>query len=318
MKKLKRLLCAIIGCFIILSGCSNGKQVSNEKGKEDPEKLQIITTFYPMYYFTKQITGNLANVEILIPNGVEPHDWEPTSKDMINMQEADVFIYNSRYFETWTEKVLDSIDSSNLNVVEASNGIGLMDSNIEEEQHDHEDSEAMKDPHVWLSPILAQKEVDNIAEVLEKADPKNKEQYEKNADAFKAELTDLDKLYKGTIDKAPRKEFVTQHAAFGYLAKQYGLTQIPIAGLSPDVEPTLAKLAELTEMMKKKKIEVVYFEELTSPKVAKTLANETGAKTEVLNPLEGLTKDEQEQGLDYIGVMEKNLEALKVALYNSK
>jgi zinc transport system substrate-binding protein len=318
MKKVKRLLCVIIGCFIILSGCSNGKQVSNEKEKEDTEKLQIITTFYPMYYFTKQITGNLANVEILIPNGVEPHDWEPTSKDMINMQEADVFIYNSRYFETWTEKVLDSIDSSKLNVVEASNGIGLMDSNIEEEQHDHEGSEATKDPHVWLSPVLAQKEVDNIAKVLEKADPKNKEQYEKNADALKTKLTELDRLYKETIDKAPRKEFVTQHAAFGYLAKQYGLTQIPIAGLSPDVEPTLAKLAELTDMMKEKKIKVVYFEELTSPKVAKTLANETGAKTEVLNPLEGLTKDEQEQGLDYIGVMEKNLEALKVALYNSK
>jgi zinc transport system substrate-binding protein len=318
MKKVKRLLCAIIGCFIILSGCSNGKQVSNEKGKEDTEKLQIITTFYPMYYFTKQITGNLANVEILIPNGVEPHDWEPTSKDMIKMQEADVFIYNSRYFETWTEKVLDSINLSNLNVVEASNGIGLMDSNIEEEQHDHEDSEVTKDPHVWLSPVLAQKEVDNIAEVLEKADPKNKEQYEKNADAFKTKLTNLDKLYKETIDKAPRKEFVTEHAAFGYLAKQYGLTQIPIGGLSPDVEPTLAKLVELTEMMKKEKIKVVYFEELTSPKVAETLANETGAKTEVLNPLEGLTKDEQEQGLDYIGVMEKNLEALKLSLYNSK
>ena len=318
MKKMKRLLCAIIGCFIILSGCSNGKQVSDEKEKEDTEKLQIITTFYPMYYFTKQITGNLANVEILIPNGVEPHDWEPTSKDMINMQESDVFIYNSHYFETWTEKVLDSIDTSNLKVVEASKGIGLMDTNAEEDQHDHEGSEATKDPHVWLSPVLAQKEVDNIAKAIEKADPKNKEQYEKNADSLKAKLTDLDRLYKETIDKAPRKEFVTQHAAFGYLAKQYGLTQIPIAGLSPDVEPTLAKLAELTEMMKKKKINVVYFEELTSPKVAKTLANETGAKTEVLNPLEGLTKDEQEQGLDYIGVMEKNLEALKLSLYTSK
>ena len=182
---MKRLLCAIIGCFIILSGCSNGKQVSNETEKEDTEKLQIITTFYPMYYFTKQITGNLANVEILIPNGVEPHDWEPTSKDMINMQESDVFIYNSQYFETWTEKVLNSIDTSNLKVVEASKGIELMDTNAEEDQHDHEGSEATKDPHVWLSPVLAQKEVDNIAKAIEKADPKNKEQYEKNADSLK-------------------------------------------------------------------------------------------------------------------------------------
>lgn len=312
---MKKLLYVIISCLIILSGCSNGKQVSDEKANEDTGKLQIITTFYPMYYMAKQVSGNLANVEILIPNGVEPHDWEPTSKDLIKMQDADVFIYNSRYFETWTEKVLDSINTSDLKVVEASKGIELMNSNIEEEDHDHEGSGATKDPHVWLSPVLAQKEVDNIVKVLEKADPKNKEQYEKNAASLKTKLADLDQLYKETIDKAPRKEFVTQHAAFGYLAKQYGLTQIPIAGLSPDVEPSLSKLTELTEMMKKKKINVVYFEELTSPKVAKTLANETGAKTEVLNPLEGLTKDEQEQGLDYIGVMEKNLEALKIALY---
>ncbi len=315
---MKKFLCAIIGCLIILSGCSNGKQVSDEKGKGNPEKLQIITTFYPMYYFTKQVTGNLANVEILIPNGVEPHDWEPTSKDMISMQEGDLFIYNSQYFETWTKKVLDSIDTSNLKVVEASKGMELMDTNAEEEQDNHEGSEATKDPHVWLSPVLAQKEVDNIAEAIAKADPKNKEQYEKNADSLKAKLTDLDRLYKESIDKAPRKEFVTQHAAFGYLAQQYGLKQIPITGLSPDVEPTLPKLAELTDMMKEKEIKVVYFEELTSPKVAKTLANETGAKTEVLNPLEGLTKDEQDQGLDYIGVMEKNLEALKLSLYPAK
>ena len=311
-KKVKKLLYAIIGCLIILSGCSNGKQVSNDKANEDTGKLQIITTFYPMYYLAKQISGNLANVEILVPNGVEPHDWEPTSKDLIKMQEADVFIYNSRYFETWSEKVLGSINTSNLIVVEASKGIGLMDSN------NHEGSDATKDPHVWLSPILAQKEVDNIVKVLEKADPKNKEQYEKNADTLKTKLVALDRLYKETIDKAPRKEFVTQHAAFGYLAKQYGLTQIPIAGFSPDAEPSLTKLAELTNLIKEKKINVVYFEELTSPKVAQTLANETGAKTEVLNPLEGLTKDEQEQGLDYIGVMEKNLEALKLSLYKSK
>ena len=318
MDKVKRFLCTIIVCLIILSGCSNEKQMRDETSDEGSGKLQIITTFYPMYYFAKQVTGNVANVEMLIPNGVEPHDWEPTSKDMIKIQEADVFIYNSRYFETWTEKVLNSIDSSNVKVVEASKGIELMDSSIEEDQHDHEGSAATKDPHVWLSPVLAKNEVDNIAKIIEKADPKNKEQYEKNADTLKTKLIALDRLYKETIDKAPRKEVVTQHAAFGYLAKQYGLTQIPIAGLSPDAEPSLTKMAELTKIMKEKNISVVYFESLTSSKVAQTLAHETGAKTEVLNPLEGLTKDEQEQGLDYIGIMEKNLEALKVSLYKSK
>ena len=236
-----------------------------------------------------------------------------TSKDMAKIQDADMFIYNSSYFETWTEKVLKSINQSNLKIVEASKGIELMDADSEEEGN-HTEHTSSKDPHVWLSPVLAGQEVDNIAQALEQKDPKNKEQYEKNAADFKSQLADLDHLYKETIDKAKKKEFVTQHAAFGYLAKQYGLTQIPIAGLSPDVEPTFGKLEELAELTKKKNVKVIYFEGLTSSKVAQTLANEIGAKTEVLNPLEGLTKEEQEKGLDYIDVMKKNLEALKLSI----
>ena len=299
----------------MVSGCSNAASTKSEKTSEGSKKLQIVTTFYPMYYFAHKVAGNSANVELLIPKGVEPHDWEPTAKDMAKIQDADMFIYNSRYFETWTEKVLKSINDSDLNVVEASNGIKLMDAlESEEKEHGHSEHTSSKDPHVWLSPVLAQQEVDNIAKALEQTDPANKDQYEKNAASLNSQLSELDRLYKETIDKAQKKEFVTQHAAFGYLAKQYGLTQIPIAGLSPDVEPTLGKLKELTELTKKKNVKIIYFEELTSSKVAETLANEIGAKTEVLNPLEGLTKEEQEQGLDYIGVMKKNLESLKLSI----
>ncbi|MBT2725122.1 metal ABC transporter substrate-binding protein [Bacillus sp. ISL-46] len=310
---MKRLLCALIILLMVISGCSNAVQTKGKKGSEGTKKLQIVTTFYPMYYFAQKVAGNSANVELLVPNGAEPHDWEPTAKDMAKIQDADMFIYNSRYFESWTEKVLKSINDSNLNVVEASNGIELMDAlESEEEEHNSEHASA-KDPHVWLSPVLAQQEVENIAKAIEKLDPKNKNQYEKNAVNFKSQLADLDHLYQETINQAKKKEFVTQHAAFGYLAKQYGLTQIPIAGLSPDVEPTLGKLKELAEVTKKKNVKVIYFEGLTSSKVAQTLANEIGAKTEVLNPLEGLTKEEQEKGLDFIDVMKNNLESLKLS-----
>ncbi|MEY2193059.1 metal ABC transporter substrate-binding protein [Neobacillus sp. BF23-41] len=309
---MKRLLCPLIIFLMVISGCSNAVQTKGEKGSEGTKKLQIVTTFYPMYYFTQKVAGSSANVELLIPNGAEPHDWEPTAKDMAKIQDADLFIYNSRYFESWTEKVLKSINDSNLTVVEASKGIELMNALESEEEH-HSDHASSKDPHVWLSPVLAQQEVDTIAKAIEKLDPNNKNQYEKNAENFKSQLADLDHLYKETIDQAKKKEFVTQHAAFGYLAKQYGLTQIPIAGLSPDVEPTLGKLKELAEVTKKKNVKVIYFEGLTSSKVAQTLANEIGAKTEVLNPLEGLTKEEQEKGLDFIDVMKNNLEALKLS-----
>ncbi|PGY06460.1 zinc transport system substrate-binding protein [Bacillus sp. OV166] len=310
---MKRLICALIIFLMMISGCSNAVQTKGEKGSGGTKKLQIVTTFYPMYYFTQKVAGNSANVELLIPNGAEPHDWEPTAKDMAKIQDADMFIYNSRYFESWTEKVLKSINDSNLTVVEASKGIELMNALESEEEH-HSDHASSKDPHVWLSPVLAQQEVDTIAKAIEKLDSNNKNQYERNAENFKSQLADLDHLYKETIDKAKKKEFVTQHAAFGYLAKQYGLTQIPIAGLSPDVEPTLGKLKELAEVTKKKNVKVIYFEGLTSSKVAQTLANEIGATTEVLNPLEGLTKEEQEKGLDFIDVMKNNLEALKPSI----
>jgi len=309
---MKRLLCTILISFMVISGCSNAAQTNGEKVSKGTKKLQIVTTFYPMYYFTQKVAGSSANVELLIPNGAEPHDWEPTAKDMAKIQDADMFIYNSRYFESWTEKVLKSIDDSDLTVVEASKGIEMMNALESEEEH-HSDHASSKDPHVWLSPVLAQQEVDTISKAIKQLDPKNKNQYEKNAEDFKSQLVNLDQLYKESVDQAKKKEFVTQHAAFGYLAKQYGLTQIPIAGLSPDVEPTLGKLKELTEVTKKKHVKVIYFEGLTSSKVAQTLANEIGAKTEVLNPLEGLTKEEQEKGLDYIDVMEKNLDALKLS-----
>lgn len=132
-----------------------------------------------MYYFAQKVAGRSANVDLLIPNGVEPHDWEPTTKDMAKIQNADVFIYNSRYFETWTEKVLKNINQSNLKIVEASKNIELIDADSEEDGNHQIKDHSSKDPHVWLSPVLAKQEVDNIAQALEQKDPKNKEQYEK-------------------------------------------------------------------------------------------------------------------------------------------
>jgi zinc transport system substrate-binding protein len=307
---LRKLLWIFIIILFILSGCSSQEQTGNNENIGQ-KRLNVVTTFYPMYYFAKQVAGDSADVTLLIPNGVEPHDWEPTAKDMASIQDADVFVYNSRYFETWTDKVLKSIDTSKLSVTEAANRIKLINGAGEKGNNN-------KDPHVWLSPVLAKQEVDTITKAFVQKDPKNKDNYQKNADAFKAKLDDVDQLYRDTISKAPTKEFVTQHAAFGYLAKEYGLTQIAIAGLSPDVEPTLGKLAELAKLTKEKHIKIIYFEGMTSSKVAQTLANEIGAKTEVLNPLEGLTKSDQKQGLDYLGVMKNNLKSLEKSLNQEK
>ena len=178
----------------------------------------------------------------------------------------------------------------------------------------HEEGHMQLDPHVWLSPVLAQKEVQTITEALVKQDPKNKDYYESNSQEYIQKLKDLDELFRKTLQNVSSKEIITQHTAFGYLAKEYGLTQVPIAGISPSEEPSLSKLAELKEFAKEHHITVIYFEETTSPKVAQTLAAELGAETEVLNTLEGLSKEDQEKGLSYIEVMKNNLKSLEKSL----
>ena len=303
-----------VACFSLMVGCSTKSGSSNETNKSSTdEKIHVTTTFYPMYEFTKQVAGNKADVELLIPSTVEPHDWEPSPKDMKNIQQSDVVVYNSPYMETWEPSIEKSINSEGPTFVKASTGIELMNG-VEDEEGTHKENEHAYDPHVWLSPVLAQKEVENIANALEKADPDNKEYYEKNSEKYINQLKDLDQKYQSTLKNVPNKELITQHAAFGYLTKQYGLTQVPIAGLSPEQEPSAAKLAELKKFAQTHHVKTIYFEELTSPKVAKTLADEVGAKTEVLNTLEGLSKEQQKQGLDYIEVMENNLKQLQKSL----
>lgn len=161
---------------------------------------------------------------------------------------------------------------------------------------------------------MAIQQVRNIEQGLSEAAPEHKEAFKANADAYVAQLEALDKEFQAGLKDSPRKDFVTQHAAFGYLAKQYGLTQVPIAGLSPDQEPSAAQMAEIIEFAKEHNVKTIFFETLVSSKVADTIAAELGAKSAVLNPIEGLTEEDIAAGLDYLGLMRQNLEALKAAL----
>jgi zinc transport system substrate-binding protein len=306
---------------LVLSGCA-GKSENSSEGSASAgpaadagKKLKVVTTFYPMYEFSKQIGGDHADVVALIPPGAEPHDWEPSAKDMAQIKEADVFVYNG-IVEGWAQQALDSAASGKRVAVEASSGIDLMEGLPEEEEPGHHDNESehVLDPHVWLDPVLAQQEVATILAGFEKADPANAADYKKNAEGFTAKLKELDTAYRTGLKNVKLKDFVTQHAAFGYLAKQYGLTQIPIAGLSPDQEPSPEKMAEIVKFAKEHQVKTIFFETLVDPQVAQTVANEIGAKTDVLNPLEGLTEEDKKNNLDYIGIMKQNLEALEKAL----
>lgn len=317
MKKFNRMVAPVFAIPLMLVGCQqgDGNERAENQIKKDTDKIQIVTTFYPMYEFTKNVVGDLAEVELLIPSSIEPHDWEPSPKDVGNIQNADLFVYDSEYMETWVPDIEESLDSKKSTFVKASEGITLMEG--EEHEHAEEEEQAHsheKDPHVWLSPALAQKEVENIKDALIKVDPNHKEEYEKNSVAYIEELKDLDKEFRSTLADVSSKEIITQHAAFGYLANEYGLKQVAIAGLSTENEPSPAKLSELKNFALDHNIKTIFFEEVASPKVAKTLADEIGAETQVLNTLEGLSEENQKKGADYIQVMQDNLGKLKGAL----
>ena len=189
----------------------------------------------------------------------------------------------------------------------------------EDKHHDHEDAHEHHhhgeyDPHVWLAPMNAKAQMKNILDGLVKADPKNKDYYQKNFDTYSKKLDDLDAKYKAELSKTTKKDIIVSHEAFGYLCKAYGLNQVGIEGLSPDSEPDAAKMKEVSEFAKKNNVKYIFFEELISPKVSETIAKEVGAKTEVLSPIEGLTDEQIKDGQDYFSIMERNLTNILAAL----
>ncbi|AYQ26516.1 zinc ABC transporter substrate-binding protein [Enterococcus avium] len=314
------LLLGTVVLSVLLTACGG----QEKKEASSNEKIQVMTTFYPMYEFTKQVVGDKGDIELLIPAGTEPHDFEPSAKDLAKISDSDVFVYNSPELETWTDNLTDTIDTKQTEIIQASKDIKLMEGteHEHEEAHDHDTQEHEEhghshelDPHVWLDPALAIKEVETIRDQLSKKYPDDKAAFEKNAASYIDELKKLDEEFQTAFKDAKNKTFVTQHAAFGYLANQYGLTQEAIAGISPDQEPSPSRLSELKHYVDDNQVKVIYFEENASSKVAETLSKETGVKLEVLNPLESLTDKQIKDGEDYLSVMRENLAALKESVH---
>lgn len=306
MKKIGLLF--LSASALLLAACGNST-VSQEDGK-----LDIVTTFYPVYEFTKQVAGDEANVNLLVKAGTEVHGYEPSAKDIARIQEADAFVYENENMETWVHDIEDSIDTEKVVVISATEGMLLLPGGEEEhEGHDHseEGHSHAYDPHVWLSPERAITLVETIRDGLIAQYPEKKAVFEENAAAYIEKLTALDAKYSETLSVAKQKYFVTQHTAFAYLALDYGLKQVSITGVSADEDPTPTRLAELTEYIKNYGIKYIYFEENASKSVAETLAKETGVQLDVLNPLESLTDEAMKNGEDYISVMEDNLTALE-------
>lgn len=311
MKKILFIFISSVLVVATLVGCTN-------KADSDAGKLNVMASFYPMADFAQKVGGNKVKVTNMVPSGSEPHDWEPSATDIKNLEKADVFVYNGAGMEHWVSSVLKSLDNNKLIKVEASKGITLLKGKAhthdDEEHVDDDEEENEIDPHVWLNPLNAKAEMKNIKDALVKADKKNKSYYEKNYQKYAAKFDKLDKKYRESLANTKSKKVIVAHEAFGYLCNAYGLTQVGIEGLSADSEPSAERMKEIVAFAKANNIKTIFFEELVSPKVAKAIAKEVGAKTKVLNPLEGLSKSDIKKGKDYFSVMETNLSSLVAAL----
>ena len=266
------------------------------------DRLPVVASFYPLYEFGRHIGGDRVIVRSLVPTGVEPHHYEPTPRDVIALQKARVVVYNGAGFEPWLQRLLPQLPPRVVRV-KASEGIPLVTRTAGAER-------GATDPHVWLDPVLARRQVGNIAAGLVRADPDGRTVYEANAAAYARRLAGLHDRIARTLGPCRKRVFITSHAAFGYFAARYGLTEIAIAGLSPEAEPSAAKIREILRIVRQHGVGVIYYETLTSPRVASTIAREAGGRTLVLNPIEGVTADEQRQGKHYLSIMEENLRNL--------
>jgi len=308
----------LVATLALGAGCSPSGAKAPAFAGGDGGKLKVATSFYPMYEFTKAVGGDQIDLINLVPSGTEPHDWEPTPGHIKALNQAKVFIYNGAGFESWIDKTLKSLDNKDLLAVETARGAELIkdaadDGHGHGDTDEHGDEEAW-DPHVWLNPLFAARQVEAIRDALITADPAHKAAYEANAAAYVAELNRLHTEFAAGLAQCRQTEFYTSHSAFTYLAHRYGVTQHPIMGLSPEGEPTPKVLAAIVAEAKEHQVQYIFFETLASDKVAKLVAGEIGAKTLVLNPLEGLTDDEVKAGKTYLSIMRENLANLQIAL----
>lgn len=269
-----------------------------DNSTQDSEKLAVTASFYPMAEFSRQVGGDNVTVSILVGPGVEPHDYDPSPRDIAELKDSAVFVYNGGGIEPWAEKIVSDLGNGGVSSLNASRDL----------------PEANTDPHVWLDPVRAQKQVASIRDAFIEADPENADKYKTNADKYRAQLAKLDSEFTNGLAQCQRRDVVTSHEAFKYLAERYKLQIIPISGISPDEEPSPQKLAEVAALARQKNVTHVFLETLASSKLSETVAREIGVQTLVLNPLEGLTDTEVAANADYLSVQRDNLKNLRLAL----
>lgn len=286
-----------------------------QKAKNDSEKIIVVATLFPLYDFAKNIGQDKAEVSLLLPPGVESHNFEPKPADIAKINEADIFIYTGKFMEPWIEDVLKGISNKNIKIIDSSLGLKT----IPVISPDKNESAGAIDPHVWLNFDNDKAIIQAIADAFSEKDRLNQEFYRQKAAEYKNKLSLLDAAYKSSLSNCASTEIIYGgHYAFGYLASRYNLKYVAAQGVSPDAEPTAKDLIQLIEQIKKDNVKYVFYEELTTPKIAQAIAGETEAKTLILNAAHNLTKEDFENNILFLSIMEENLANLKIGLQCDK
>lgn len=272
------------------------------------ESVDAVALFYPLYDVTRNVAGDKMSVKSFIPAGVEPHSFDPSPSDLMSLSSAKVFVGTGINFEGMEERFESSL-SKDAAIIHSFDGIDLLEGFDVHDEETEEEHEENVDPHVWLSPKNMIVITNNVKEGLRRANPENAEFYEQNAASYVSQLQQLDSDFQNGLASCKKDKILTTHAAFSYLARDYGFEQVPIYGLSPEAEPTPHQIAALIDAAKANDLKYVFYEELVDPRVSETIAREVGAQTLALNPAESGSEQES-----YIGIMRENLANLRAAL----
>jgi zinc transport system substrate-binding protein len=277
-----RVVLILTVALAFLAGCG-------DDGPAD-DRISVAAAFYPLAYAAEEIGGDRVTVRNLTPPGTEPHDVELSAQDVERIRSADVVLYLGSGFQPNFERAVDGADGEKVDLLR---GLTLIS------------GDEGVDPHVWLDPLRYAEQARRVGEVLDRP---------AQATRFVARLRRLNADFKRGLARCARREIVTSHAAFGYLADRYGLEQIALTGITPEAEPTARDLERIVREVERSGATTVFFETLVSPRLAETVAREAGAKTAVLNPLEGLSQQELDEGETHFSVMRENLATLRQAL----
>lgn len=329
MKRYQVILFAgLVVLVLLMSACGESDKYKNL----DDSKITVIATLFPQYDFARQIAGEYANVVLLLPPGMESHSFDPSPADIIAIQNADVFLYTGQYMESWAADVLEGLEGETY-VVDVSAHVPLVkEEDIEEEyrrlhveegheehseEHIHDSGHIHTyDPHIWTNPVYAMIMVEDIVEALMACDPSHREIYKENAAKYLSELENLDADIRDMVAHATQKElFFGGRFAMYYFAREYGLLYESVYdSCSSETEPSVRAVVHMVKEMKEKQIPVIYYEELVEPRIARTIAEETGSEMLLYHSCHSVSKQDLKDGVTYLSLMRQNLLHLKAGL----